>query len=236
MVRTYQPKSESLKEYMKNMDDLWYFEYIIENGTAEFKQNNSVFLETFEKEGGEEDLEAAEFLKKTKAKGYFLMHFVRRQSFIFQIHIFEYFLMSLIREIYLHDIRPLKTQEKKLDYETLLSFSDMAELKNGLIEREVFALGNQSYLDIDKYFKQKFKIDISKKKMEKIDELFHIRNILVHNNGIVDKTFVDRFKKGKYKIGKKVYIDATLLERTHRVLTASARTADEEVYKKFLSK
>ena len=228
------PHSKAMKEYLKNFDKLGYFEYLISEGSQEYIKRNSSFLETFEIETNT-DRELLKFAQGAKAKSKFLMHFLRQQFFIFHVHLFEYFLLNIIKEIFRANTETLRGSNKQISIAEIQAAIDKDKLTDLLIDTEMKDFGKGSYETISKYLKTRFKIDLSASKIkdEKISEIFQMRHIIVHNNGIIDKEFKNKIKDKKYVEGKKVYIGQTVLDRTRRSFMKIARYIDSKYYDKY---
>ncbi|HHF2868955.1 TPA: hypothetical protein ACPJZQ_004113 [Vibrio alginolyticus] len=94
----------------------------------------------------------------------------------------------------------------KITYSELLDFSDFGELVASIADKEVEKIGRGSIDDIHKYFIEKFNIDLSDYDMwNEIVESTYRRNLIIHNKGIVNQVYLNRFFDAV--IGDKPHID-----------------------------
>jgi hypothetical protein len=164
-----------------------------------------------------------------------LLPFFRSQMLIFIVSLFEFYVKDAIEYMYSKNINSLKTKDKSIDYEKLLSFSNMDEILHYIVEKESFSIGFLSYDDLTNYLIKKWKINLNDTEIlrESIEEIFQIRNILVHNRGKVNRTFLQKVTNATYKIDDSVEItDITLLNAV-TLLTVQVRFLDLCVLKKY---
>lgn len=221
------PRSNAMKEYIKNIDNFNYFEYILFQGSKSLIEENSFYLRQIERENTS-DKEELDFVKGTKKKSKFFMPFVRQQVFIFQVHLFEYFLLNIIREIYLHEHRALKGSNKEIKICEIASALEEDRLLEAIIDTELNEIRNGNYNDMTDYFKKHFKIELAECgiKDEKIAEIFQLRHVIVHNNGVIDREFKKKVNNKKYVEGKKAYMGSRDFDRMRSLLLRMARFVD----------
>ena len=116
-------------------------------------------------------------------------------------------------------------QFRKINYNVLLSMKSLSEIHEYIIEREIYDVGWMIYEKKIDYLKKIFNLDLSEVDIIEKDliEICEIRNLLVHNNGIITEKFKERIKNEKYKIGEKININKNLMDKTinsfHNVVT-----------------
>lgn len=82
-----------------------------------------------------------------------------------------------------------------MTFEELTKFKDINEAKREITEREITSVIGKDIKDINKYFEQKFNIDLSRfTSWKKFKERFYRRNIIIHRSGRADKIY--RLKTG----------------------------------------
>jgi hypothetical protein len=92
----------------------------------------------------------------------------------------------------------------------VLEYDDMADLLDALAERKVSDLSYKSLADLSGYFKEKLGLALTatKGELEHLTLLVEIRNLLVHNRGIVNSIFLSKTKSTKWKLGQHVSFNA----------------------------
>ena len=153
---------------------------------------------------------------------------VRNMSLVYLIAVFENFLQRVLLISFRKKPETLRTCQKNLNYEELLKYSNIDEVREGIIEKEI-TMVNEDIEDIRKYIKKKFGIEISQfvEESEKIQqytkmklgieiskafswnefkERFYRRNLLIHNSGMPNKLY--RQKTG-YK-GENVRLNVSM--------------------------
>ena len=130
---------------------------------------------------------------------------------------FEIFLKSIIKVLLKFNPTPLKNSDKKIPLQTILSSPNLDELLDLILEQITHDLGYKNISDQILYLNQKINLNLSFKEMkglisnkrfidiEKIQEIFLIRNLVLHNGGIVNKQYLS-LSKQNYKEGHKIEI------------------------------
>ena len=174
-------------------------------------------------------------MEKTQKDYYHLLPFFRSQILIFGVSLFEYYIKDVVEDIYLRKSDVFKTMSKSVTYEKLLTFSDLNELHKYIIEKECHSLGYMSYEELSNYFLKLFKIDFSKSgiRQEDLVETFATRNVLVHNRGIVNRSFLQKVKKKRYKLGNKIEVTEKIMLKSLDSIEKHLKYIDSCVVKKF---
>lgn len=107
----------------------------------------------------------------------------------------------------------IRIEENSITFEELKDLGSIDEAKKYLIEKEV---NNIMKENCDYWFNEhikkllKLKLENYYKNKNKFNEIMARRNLLVHNEGIVNKYYINRVGKNNIysaKIGKKLYVD-----------------------------
>jgi hypothetical protein len=131
-----------------------------------------------------------------------LRFFLREILFIRLISALEVYLIDNVKNIFLKTKNPFKNSKNQNDTEInnlskaeLLSFKNITELHNFIINKECRSLSNGGFSKIIKYYKSKFYIDIRSINpgKEKIEEYYDKRNLIVHSLGHTDITFQKKY-------------------------------------------
>lgn len=151
--------------------------------------------------------------------------FLLSQIFIFSKSLFDFYIKDLIRNIYLENKDILEKTDKKLTYERIFSFTSLDELYEYVIDRECEKVGYLSYEELCEYLTKKLCLNLFNVEDLKDDmiEICELRNILVHNKGIMNEKFIKKVRKDRYSQGQKIEIDRDLMIRSinmiHEVVT-----------------
>ncbi len=129
-------------------------------------------------------------------------------SFIYLVAVFDAYITDILSVVLKQKPEMLKNGEKKLSYDKLIELHLSGDLISNLVEMEMNELGYKSIEDQAKYIKSRFGIDLAESGVS-IDDLVEIRakrNLLVHNNGVVNSIFLQTIKNSPYKQGDKIEI------------------------------
>jgi len=117
------------------------------------------------------------------------------------------FLSDSLRVIYQVKPEQLKTKHKAIDYERLFSTTSLEELKNKIIEEEVFHFGWKSLVQRFDILKDiGIKISLTKKSKEELFELEQVRHIIIHNYSKVNSEFIKKTKRSDLLVGEKYQV------------------------------
>lgn len=131
-----------------------------------------------------------------------------RMAYVNLIATFDAFLTDIFEAVILSRPEILKSK-KQLTYEKILDFTSRTDLILYLAKRELNELSYKSAKDQADYYKERFGIVLTDSgvSMDELVELRTTRNVLVHNNGIVNHIFLDQLPTTTYKLGDSVIID-----------------------------
>lgn len=133
----------------------------------------------------------------------FKIHLQFFYEIILARHIENYlvYLSSILNEIFIKRPETLKSSEK-VEVETILSHSSLEGLIQSIAERKVNELSYKSIEDLNKYFTDKFNINIANPdEISIIIDAIETRNISVHNRCIVNKRYFSKTGKEDFEIG-----------------------------------
>lgn len=94
----------------------------------------------------------------------------------------------------------------RISYKEIIAFSKMSDLIDYLIDKRINDLTFQSISELNRDFYDKygFKFFETALRERTIAKVAQRRNLLVHNNGIVNHGYIERTMDGKAKIGRRV--------------------------------
>jgi hypothetical protein len=138
-------------------------------------------------------------------------------SLISLISAVEWFFSCLLHAFYKKYPQVAISSDKVFSYEDLTRFSNIDEARSQIIEKKVEEVLRGSFSDWIKYFRSNLKmamtyLDIA---IDDLVETCERRNLLVHNNGVINGIYLSRINKtiaSSNKIGESVKVDRSYLE------------------------
>jgi hypothetical protein len=104
--------------------------------------------------------------------------------------------------------------------ETLLKCDNLQDVKELMIDANIENIMYGSFDNWFQFLQQKMKLDVGilSKNKEAVIEVFQRRNLLVHNNGIVNQRYLKGVGKSNYRIGDKILISEEYLTQAITML------------------
>jgi len=98
-------------------------------------------------------------------------------------------------------------------------------------EKSILEFSHSSFIKKMKFLKSKFNLSFPmiEEHNTEIVELFSTRNIILHNNGLVNETYLKINKTSQLKIGKKKDVNEDYLKLTILLLIIIAKSIEEKV-------
>ncbi|MBU1577558.1 MAG: hypothetical protein KJ869_10200 [Candidatus Edwardsbacteria bacterium] len=136
----------------------------------------------------------------TQSKSY--EHYFCQMAFSRSIDNLITYFKDILAEVI--NIKPeiLKSNET-INYEFVLSFDDINELKNALAEKKIEELFYGGVINIKNYFEKRLGVILFDKQdaFDQINYIIKIRNLIVHNRGMVNSEFKKEFPLVSQKVG-----------------------------------
>lgn len=162
-----------------------------------------------------------DFTDKMKAVTY--PSIIYKTTLIYAVSSFEVFLNKFLTALYEEEPRALKNKSKTMTYEEILSHKSFKLLKQDMISSVLHDFFYKSISDQMTAINQKFglKLDFNKSKstifdksvnLETLTEIFSLRNIILHNDGIINDIFIKNNPNSSFKLNDKIKLDS---EFTH---------------------
>lgn len=128
-------------------------------------------------------------------------------SFVNLIAIFDAFLADIFIAVLVSKPAMLKSG-KQLSYETIISFPSGDDLIRHMASREIHDVGYKSISDQWAYYRDRFGVEVDKSGVDinEIIEMWAERNLLIHNNGIVNDIYLQSVGLPRLKRGDRVEI------------------------------
>ena len=120
----------------------------------------------------------------------------------------EAFLNDLLEILFLWKKKSL-ISNKNLSYKEIIECENLDDLIKTIREKEILEFSHSSFKDKIDYFKSKFNLSFPglDDNLDQIIEMFTTRNIILHNNGIVNETYLKINKDSNLEKGSKRIID-----------------------------
>lgn len=114
-------------------------------------------------------------------------------SLMLLITYYENLVAQLFKTDFVKHPERINLDSKGVPYKILAELNDIEMIKEHLVEEEVVSMMYKSYDDWMLYFCNKLKLNIpyDRKKRNDIKEIIARRNLLVHNNGIVNSIYLN---------------------------------------------
>lgn len=176
-----------------------------------FKENYPIILKEFsEKNRTSEETEGMELFKNLKESISKYETDIYTFCFINLIARTEAFLNDILETLYLWKSDELTDENRK---KSILKFSHL------------------SFKDKMKFLKNKFNLNFPQieEHNQKIIELFSTRNLILHNNGLVNETYLKINESSKLKLGDKRVINEDYLNLTFVLLIIIAKSIEEQI-------
>ena len=112
---------------------------------------------------------------------------------VYLIVIFEEFLTNILISLYRKRPELLKSSQKSIKYEEAFQYDNLAELLGAISQREIESEISSDIDKLGKYFSDKFRLMLNKRgDWKQFKEYFYRRNIIVHNYGFPNPTYVQK--------------------------------------------
>lgn len=121
------------------------------------------------------------------------------------LSLFEVYIQDVLYDIFTHYPKTLRSS-KTLTFEEIINYSSMDELISYISQIEASKSTEGTAGDYLGRIEKRFGIEVLTK--DNINQASTIRNIIVHNNGLVDSVFLRRYPKSNFQEGE--YVELTL--------------------------
>jgi len=136
-----------------------------------------------------------------------------RMHLVAMVSAFEVFIQDIYYEILLENPKSLlNSADKTVKLEDVLGFTKMEELIGHIARQEANKSTDgaaESYL---KKLDKRFKLGLSGNAARSIDKLVALRNIVIHNNAVIDQAFIKRTGISRKLTGYQITLDTALLQ------------------------
>lgn len=130
---------------------------------------------------------------------------LKEMMMVYLVIIFEEFLTNVLSALFRkrHDV--FRSSGKSIEYVEVLEHSDIYELVKTMSKNEAKDVVESGIVILNKYLKKRFHLYLDKRDdWRDFKEIFHRRNIVVHNYGVPDTIYIKETKSQRKFKGKKV--------------------------------
>lgn len=130
-----------------------------------------------------------------------------RMSFVYLVALFDAYLIDVFYQVILHRPEILKSG-KQLTYEKLLDFPSREAMIEFLAKRELNELSYKPLGEQVRYYEDRFGVSLeaSGTPTELLVQIRATRNLLVHNNGVVNHIYLEQLPASRARLGARVKV------------------------------
>jgi hypothetical protein len=156
-------------------------------------------------------------------------------GFIYLVALFDAYLLDVFCAVLTDRPETLKSSKKQLSYDKIIDLQASSVLIPYLAQREMDEVGYKSIVEQAEYYESKFNIKIADSgvTLDDLTEIRAARNLLVHNNGIVNPIYLDVVRNSKYKSGERIATDLDYWNNCYEKLKQVAEFIRDAILSKF---
>jgi hypothetical protein len=155
--------------------------------------------------------------------------FIIHTMLIRNVDNFLNYITAVLLEIFKAKPESLRSSEK-IEIDVILSSPDLESAHRAIAERKVNELSYKSLKDLSDYFESRFNTPIAPaNELILLLEIVEIRNVIIHNRGIINKTFLKRVNLPKYVEGEALDLGINELEHFALILSQTAQALDQKI-------
>lgn len=156
-------------------------------------------------------------------------------GFIYLVALFDAYLLDVFCAVLTHRPETLKSSKKQLSYDRIVDLQASSAIIPYLAQREMNEVGYKTIVEQAEYYESKFNIKIADSgvALDDLAEIRATRNLLVHNNGIVNPIYLESVHNSKYKPGERVVIDLDYWNSSYERLKQVSEFIRDAILNKF---
>ncbi len=146
-----------------------------------------------------------------------------KMTLVYQFSLFEACLKDLFRKMYEYKTELLRSNSKNLTNKEIIDSQTREELLFKMINNEVDWWGYQSIDKIAKRIISRFNINLKRdfNRWRELREANYIRNIIVHNSGIINEKSCKKLEYDLSRIGECIDINTEYIEKIYSIIRES---------------
>lgn len=155
-------------------------------------------------------------------------HTILEMFFIADVNTYLVFIQDLMIEVFCR--RPQLLGDKEIKLYEIIKKNDLGSIVKETAELVVAQVMYQDFKQLCKFINKSLKINVYKddSELNKIYLRIQIRNLLVHNNGVINKTFILK-TKSNLKMGQKIKMSEEYLNKTNNLLVENVDFISEQI-------
>jgi len=144
------------------------------------------------------------------------------------------YLSDLLSLVFITSPKTLISSEQKIDIKEIFRYDDRDDLIRALAERHVERLSYLGFADMASELEKKlsFKLLDLKDDVQRVTRLIELRNLIVHNRGIVNQRFLSKVRDNSFALGQNVAISPEIVDDL-RCMKKIASSIDSKATVKF---
>lgn len=218
VVKEFKPSDEFDDIQMKELNEK-IVKKLLDLGLANVNENDEIILNV------NDDIEPINNIDELLDA---LRNSDRNKRFLFNnavvncVTSYEQFVGFLFKSFYLQNSNCIC--KKAISFEELREIGSIDDARDYLINREIRDLMHGSIDEWQKHFKNVIKIDVNHYEINKkqISEIFSRRNLIVHNNSIVNSIYLKETSNNNYKIDDPVDSSIEYINNVQNLLFINA--------------
>jgi hypothetical protein len=173
-------------------------------------------------------------LQKTTDEYKLTRPFFHEMVLVSSVNNFLTYLSDVLFEIFVNKPETLKSS-KQVTCDDVLSHGNMSAFIEFIAKKTVHEVSYKSFKDICDFFSKRFKIKVCKDddEMEHIAAIIEVRNLIVHNRSLVEKSHELVIKRFGFKANKSMEIDYDFNIEVLALFVKKIIKLDEKIFKKF---
>jgi len=158
-----------------------------------------------------------------------------QMSFARMIDNVNSYLKDILKEVVKKRPEIITSSDKTESIEFIMGYDSIEELKVVLVDRKIEGLFYKSIGDITEYFKKRLGIDLfeSSDSKQYFEHATKIRNIIVHNRGIINQSFYKEFPDPDFPVGATIKITYEQLSKERGEIANLITRLDDKIATKF---
>lgn len=142
-------------------------------------------------------------------------------SLMLLITYFENMIAGVIKKDFIKHPERVSLKEKTVSYKLLTEVGNIDDIRDILIDQEVTNMMYDSLNGWKKFFQKSLKLELRswEEKFDILQEIIARRNLFVHNNGVINNTYLNKLNSSdRNKIGKYIGIDRKYIDNAINII------------------
>ena len=147
---------------------------------------------------------------------------------------FQIYIVEVIREVLKFKPEILSSRKQELTIGEILKYKSIGDLVANMVEGKINSLSYEGFGDIQEWCKSKgIPLIVPANDLKEVVKLISIRNIIIHNRGIVDSRFLNAIKSSEIIEGQKIELETEYVFNSCSILNNIVSLTDKAIIDKF---